>query len=102
MYKSHTDGLVVNVKNSNYDVYIGRKSNHIPPDKTPKDFKWGNPFTIGPDGTRDEVIHKYANWIKTQPELVKQAKEELKGKVLGCWCYPQHCHGNILAKIANE
>jgi len=25
-------------------VYVGRPS------------KWGNPFTIGPDGTRDEVI----------------------------------------------
>lgn len=42
---------VVHCKKEPYDVYIGRPS------------KWGNPFVIGKDGTREEVIAKYAEWI---------------------------------------
>lgn len=79
---------VVHCKSQPYDVYIGRPS------------KWGNPFVIGKDGTRDEVIQKYADWIKTQPELMA-ALPELKDKVLGCWCRPYKCHGDILTKLAN-
>jgi hypothetical protein len=66
-----------------YDVYIGRSS------------KWGNPFVIGKDGTRDEVIQKYDVWLDTQPELLA-ALPELQDKILGCWCAPKSCHGHIL------
>lgn len=39
---------VVNIdRNENYDVYIGRGSD------------WGNPYALGIDGDRDEVIGKY-------------------------------------------
>ncbi len=80
--------LVVHCKKSPYDIYIGRPS------------KWGNKFIIGKDGTRNEVISKYETWIKTQPDLMA-ALPELKGKVLGCWCNPLKCHGDILIKLAN-
>lgn len=80
---------VVHWKKEPYDIYIGRPS------------KWGNPFTIGKDGTREEVIEKYKQWFWTQPELVT-AVPELKGKVLGCWCKPGHCHGDFLAELANK
>jgi len=82
--------LVVHCKRSKYDIYIGRPS------------KWGNPFNIGEDGTRDEVIEKYKKWILARPDWVSQCKLELKGKVLGCWCAPQNCHGDVLAEIANS
>lgn len=81
---------VVHCKKEPFDVYIGRPS------------KWGNPFSIGRDGTRDEVIAKYREWLKTQPDLMKQIKIELRGKVLGCWCVPKPCHGDILIEIANS
>ena len=42
---------VVHCKKEPYDIYIGRPS------------KWGNPFSIGKDGTREEVIEKYREWI---------------------------------------
>ena len=80
--------LVVNSRRSDYDVYIGRPS------------RWGNPFSVGQDGTRDEVIVKYLKWLKNQPELL-DALPELKGKVLGCWCAPKACHGDMLARLAN-
>jgi hypothetical protein len=61
---------------------------------------WGNPFRIGPDGTRHQVIQKYRAWILTQPHLLARLPE-LRGKVLGCWCAPQACHGDVLAELAD-
>jgi hypothetical protein len=71
-------------------VYIGRPS------------KWGNPFTIGKDGNRWQVIEKYRIWLDTQPGLKEQMKKELKGKDLVCFCVPRACHGNVILRIANE
>ena len=79
---------VVHCKRAKYDVYVGRPS------------KWGNPFTIGRDGTRAQVIAKYRAWILTQPALVEAARRELRGKVLACWCAPLACHAEVLAEIA--
>ncbi len=79
---------VVHCKKEKYDIYIGRPS------------KWGNPFRIGRDGTREQVIEKYRQWIKEQPELLA-ALPELKDKTLGCWCKPKACHGDVLAELAD-
>lgn len=79
---------VVHCKREKYDVYIGRPS------------IWGNPFVIGKDGNREQVIAKYRAWILKQPHLLKRLGE-LKGKRLGCWCSPQACHGHVLAELAN-
>ena len=81
---------VVHCKNEAYDVYIGRPG------------PWGNPFSIGTDGNRDEVLDKFRNWLECQPALVAKVKAELRGKKLGCWCKPRACHGEILAEIAND
>lgn len=80
--------LVVHCKRAKHDVYIGRPS------------KWGNPFQIGKDGDRETVIRKYREWVVTQPHLMA-ALPELRGKVLGCWCAPQACHGDVLVELAN-
>jgi hypothetical protein len=64
--------------------------------------KFGNPFETGKDGTQQEVVEKFAAWIQGQPELIQQAREELKGKVLGCWCYPELCHGDVLAALVDD
>lgn len=90
--------FVVHCKKDAHDVYIGRPS------------KWGNGFTHhqhlgGPTvivDTREEAVERYEEWIREQPELMAAAKKELKGKILGCWCAPLLCHGEVLAKIANE
>ena len=80
---------VVHCKKEPYDVYVGRPS------------KWGNPFEIGRDGSREEVIAKYAEWLQSQSQLLS-ALPELKDKTLACWCSPKACHADILAKLANE
>lgn len=63
--------------------------------------KWGNPFVIGRDGTREQVIEKYKVWILSNPTLVAQARTELAGKDLVCYCKPAACHGDILHRVAN-
>lgn len=80
---------VVNIHKDSYDVYIGRGS------------KWGNPFVIGKDGTREEVVNKYEKWILTQSQLLNDLPE-LYGKTLGCFCHPKACHGDILVRLTCE
>ena len=80
---------VVHCKKEPYDVYIGRGS------------KWGNPFKLGSDGDRETVIDKYEEWIQTKPKLMK-ALPELRGKVLGCWCRPERCHGDVLIALTEK
>ncbi len=93
---------VVNIKIHPCDVYIGRGS------------KWGNRFTHMPItermrqltpniekvATRIMAVQLYADWIKTQPQLLA-ALHELRGKVLGCNCKPLSCHGDVLAQLAD-
>jgi Domain of unknown function (DUF4326) len=81
---------VVHCKNEPFDVYIGRPS------------KWGNPFRIGKDGSREDVLEKYRHWILANPSLMARLRSELKGKTLGCWCKPNACHGDVLAELADK
>lgn len=76
-------------KDDPHDIYIGRPS------------IWGNPFEIGSDGTRREVIEKYRQWVVNQPYLMERI-HLLRGKRLGCWCCPRPCHGNVLADLADQ
>lgn len=82
-------GKVVHCRKEQYEIYIGRPS------------KWGNPFEIDKDGSREEVIEKYIEWFNQNTSLQKDITE-LKGKVLGCWCKPKACHGDFLCEIANK
>ena len=80
---------LVNYKFETCDVVIDRTS------------KWGNKFRIGIDGTREEVIEKYRQWLPTQPQLLKQLPE-LSGQRLGCCCSPKPCHGDVLIELVNK
>lgn len=70
-------------------VYVGRPS------------QWGNPFVIGKDGTREEVVAKYEAWVKTQPALLANLGD-LAGKSLICHCAPEACHADVLLELANS
>lgn len=88
---------VVHCDKEPFDVYIGRPS------------KWGNPFSHLNDSTlakfkvnsRQEAIDKYREWIRTQQHLL-DSLDELEGKVLGCWCKPKSCHGDVLVELIKE
>jgi hypothetical protein len=70
-------------------VFIGRPS------------RWGNPFTIGKDGTREEVIagyrkHLWEQLADPENEELRQAVRDLDERTLVCYCAPKPCHGDIL------
>lgn len=84
--------LVVHNQREHYDVLVDRST------------EWGNPFRLGEDGSRDEVINKYRRWLwakiraEQKPFIEKLA--ELEGKTLGCWCAPESCHAEVLVAAA--
>lgn len=84
-----TETRVVHYMAEPYDVYIGRPS------------KWGNPFRIGRDGTREEVIQKYADAVVHNAALMAELPK-LRGKTLGCYCKPLACHGDVLVRLIAE
>jgi hypothetical protein len=79
--------VVVNKYAEDFDVDIMRPS------------IWSNPFRIGRDGTREEVLQKFYERTKELPHLIELAKEKLQGKVLGCCCKPQACHGDVWVRL---
>lgn len=82
--------MVVNLRQEAYDVYIGRGS------------RWGNPFRVGRDGDRAEVIKKYRAWVTERLRDVAGLRGELralKGMRLGCFCKPLACHGDVLLEL---
>ena len=79
---------VVNKYKSKFDVYIGRPS------------KWGNPFPVKVHG-REKAIELYRQWILSgDGKHLLGDIHEIKGKVLGCFCKPAACHGDVLVDIA--
>lgn len=62
--------------------------------------EWGNPFEMPGDGDRAAVIDSYArHYLPHKPSLLSKL-DDLRGKVLGCWCSPEPCHGDVLVKEA--
>lgn len=84
---------VVNVKTETYNAFIGRPS------------IFGNPFKIGPDGTREEVIEKFKDYFYKRlvdDSNFKARVLTLKDKTLGCYCKPLPCHGDIIAEYLDK
>lgn len=75
------------------DVYIGRPT------------IFGNPFEVGRDGTREEVLEKFKQYFLkrlAQDSAFRQAVRALRGKRLVCWCVPLPCHGQIIAEYLDD
>jgi hypothetical protein len=96
---------VVHIKNVSFGeetvVYIGRKNART---------GWvgsvlANPFVIGKDGSRDDVIEKYRKWLNAKcrendveimTELKRIQKLDRRALRLVCWCAPEPCHGDVI------
>lgn len=68
-------------------VYVGRPS------------KWGNPFVIGRDGSREQAIELYRRYLYESGLI--NAIGELTGRDLVCWCAPKPCHADLMIELAN-
>lgn len=61
--------------------------------------QFGNPYHIGKDGDRSEVIRKYRRYFYRRlrrDKKFKWAVQDLKGLTLACWCTPKPCHGDVI------
>ena len=75
-------------------VYVGRPS------------ALGNPFLVGRDGTREDVIARYRRWLRAQWRQRGAARRELerlaakyqrdRQLTLLCWCAPLPCHADVV------
>lgn len=88
----------INRARNNFTDYIGRKWAEL------EGTIFGNPFHLGPDGDRTEVLLKFAEywyaeeqrWLRMMAYIFLQPNA-----VLGCWCHPLACHGWIIAGYLN-
>ena len=87
--------IIVNKHHGKSGEYIGRGS------------PLGNPFVIGKDGSREQVIAKYRVWLNEQimrknpvvlDELNRLGNKAIdeKGLALQCFCYTKPCHGEVI------
>ena len=96
---------VVNIRlKLGFDVFCGRGS------------PFGNPYVIGSDGDRDDVIRKHREWIDRwliggeevivvcygrsySNKVVVESLGQLRGKRCGCFCKPLPCHLDYLREV---
>lgn len=79
-------------------MYVGRPS------------PLGNPFVIGKDGNRAQVVAKYREWLGAKSKEPAIAKELSKLKQLAkqgslelvCWCAPLACHADVIKEFLLE
>lgn len=77
------------------NVYIGRNMSFYVPFAV--ESKWKNPFSAKKYGL-DKCIEMYKNYLMSNKKLLDDL-DELDGKVLGCWCKPNKCHGDVLVEL---
>ena len=90
---------VVNLRKEKYTIYIGRGS------------KFGNPFVIGKDGDRQDVIRKYEKYLINNKRVLNAIYNLPKEAILGCFCVEipinfirknKRCHGEIILEQYNN
>ena len=80
---------VASIKESVSGAYIGRGS------------IYGNPYIIGTDGAREDVIRKYHKYFHIRikhDQRFREFIEDLRGRFIICHCFPLACHGDIIAR----
>ena len=64
--------------------------------------EWCNPFEMPDDSERAEVVGKFSKFYLPYKDGLLARMPTLRGKVLGCWCHPEECHGHVIADIVNQ
>lgn len=91
-------------------IYIGRSNPHF----GLKRSVLANPYSIGFDGDRNQVIELYRRWLRHRifdsevkgkatvetVEIYSIAKRHMSGEdiKLTCYCKPLPCHGDIIVR----
>jgi len=69
----------------------------------------GNPFVVGHDGSRQEVIAKYRRWLWARLQEPDSPQEHELRRLLAraaagelellCWCHPLPCHAEVVRGV---
>lgn len=94
---SHARVVNVRAKGATWDVYIGR--GRCP--ATGELGEWGNPWRVDRHGAMAIKLYLDGLAERAPVEIFATIRRKLAGKVLGCWCAPRPCHGEILARLAD-
>lgn len=89
-----------------FDWYIGRNAEHFGFEA--RDANLGNPYLLG--NTKDEAerlrvlarFEEHARKLIASDASYRARVLACHGKILGCWCAPKACHGDILLRLAAE
>ena len=85
---------------------VNRRNGRVPGVYVGRPAVLGNPYVIGPDGSRHDVVDKYRAWLREQYRhdgAVRRALRQLAMRYLTdgaltliCWCAPQPCHAEVI------
>ena len=91
---------IVNLKHEKYDIYIGRSGHN-------KDGYFGRICPICRNSHNDagDTIRCYTIYFISRMQhdtMFKEMVLQLRGKVLGCFCKPGPCHGDVIKEYLDE
>jgi len=94
--------VVVNVMKDDYDVYIGRYNKW----KGLEGSMFRNREWMKNNSMEERMrsIEVYRVWFyeEIKKEWFRKEVEKLRGKVLGCWCKPLPCHGDVIVEYLEK
>jgi hypothetical protein len=62
---------------------------------------FANPFKANAANGVSGAVNNYREWLLQQPHILNQLGS-LRDQTLGCWCYPNQCHGDVLIDLYVE
>lgn len=89
-------------------VYVGRRAWGLPASPYANPHRVGKPCRVCGGGVRHtdvEAVALYRQYLRAHPELVEQARVDLAGRDLACWCptpetdRPDMCHAAVLLAV---
>ena len=95
--------IVVNIRKEKFDIYIGRNKAGVIPNP-PDHGCYGNPFNLK-YYTREESLRLYREYFNARIDadhVFRDAILLLRGKILGCFCKPLDCHGDVIVEWLNN
>ncbi len=97
---------VVNVRHEGCTHYIGRIGSYNA-SKHGVFCDLGNRTVLFKERERRTVVQAYEDWVRNDPGFVAQGhrariKALPEDAVLGCWCKPLACHGDVIVKLWKE
>lgn len=95
---------VVVVCNGNKVVNMRKRYNEVWDVEIDRRSIFGNPYK-GEVYGREECIRLHREYFKKRMREdpgFRKAVNGLQGKVLGCWCKPKGCHGDVIVEYLDS